>query len=66
MANERKQIEAEFYEQSEIDEINDSIKLKYSDSDVISAIKSVKDETWFINRVMKELNGIWNAKNGVE
>jgi hypothetical protein len=66
MANERKQIEAEFYEQSEIDEINDSIKLKYSDSDVISAIKSVKDETWFINRVMKELNGIWNTKNGVE
>jgi hypothetical protein len=66
MANERKQIEAEFYEQSEIDEINDSIKLKYSDSDVISAIKSVKDEQWFINRVMKELNGIWNTKNGVE
>jgi hypothetical protein len=53
-------------EQSEIDEINDSIKLKYSDSDVISAIKSVKDEQWFINRVMKELNGIWNTKNGVE
>ena len=66
MANEREQLENEYYEQSEIDEINDSIKLKYSDSDVISAIKSVKDETWFINRVMKELNGIWNAKNGVE
>ena len=50
----------------DIDEINDSIKLKYSDSDVIQAIKSVKDEQWFINRILKELNGIWNAKNGVE
>jgi len=50
----------------DIDEINNSIKLKYSDSDVIQAIKSVKDEQWFINRIMKELNGIWNTKNGVE
>jgi len=56
----------EYAEGLDIDEINDSIKLKYSDSDVIQAIKSVKDEQWFINRILKELNGIWNAKNGVE
>ena len=56
----------EYAEGLDIDEINDSIKLKYSDSDVIQAIKSVKDEQWFINRILKELNGIWNTKNGVE
>ena len=56
----------EYAEGLDIDEINDSIKLKYSDSDVIQAIKSVKDEQWFINRILKELNGIWNTKNGIE
>jgi hypothetical protein len=66
MYNERETAELEYYEQSELDEINDSIKLKYSDSDVIQAIKSVKDEQWFINRIMKELNGIWADKNGFE
>jgi hypothetical protein len=59
-------LEREYFEQSELDEINDSIKLKYSDTDVIQAIKSVKNEEWFINRILKELNGIWNLKNGVE
>ena len=66
MANEREQLENEYYEQSEIDEINNSIELKYSDSDVISAIKSVKDETWFINRIMGELNRLNNIRKGVE
>ena len=59
-------LEREYFEQSELDEINDSIKLKYSDTDVIAAIKSIKNEDWFIKRIMKELNGIWNTKNGVE
>ena len=66
MANEREQLEREYYEQSELDEINDSIKLKYSDSDVIAAIKSVKNEQWFINRIMKELNSLDNMRKGVE
>lgn len=56
----------EYAESLDIEEINDSVKLKYSDSDVIQAIKAVKNEQWFINRILKELNGIWNAKNGVE
>ena len=63
---ERETQEQEYYQQSEIDEINDSIQLKYSDSDVIQAIKSVKDEQWFINRILKELDGIWASKNGFE
>ena len=53
-------------EQSKIDEINDSIQLKYSDSDVIEAIKSVKNESWFIKRVLKELRVIHNNRNGFE
>ncbi len=66
IANEIEKSETEYYEQSAIDEINDSVRLKYSDSDVIQAIKSVKNEHWFVDRILKELNGIWNAKNGVE
>lgn len=51
--------------QMELDEINDSIKLKYSDADVISAIKSWRNEEWLINMLLKELNNIYNLKNGL-
>ena len=66
IANEKKQLENEFYYQSEIDEINDSVKLKYSDSDVISAIKALNNEKWLIDGIMGILNDTWNRKNGVE
>lgn len=66
IAAEREQLENDFYSQSDIDEINDSIELKYSDSDVIQAIKLVKDEGWFINRVLKELRVIHNNRKGFE
>lgn len=56
----------EYVEALDIDEINDSIELKYSDSDVIQAIKLVKDEGWFINRVLKELRVIHNNRKGFE
>jgi hypothetical protein len=49
----------------DIDEINDSLKVKFTEDEVIEAIKLVKNEDWFINRIRKELNGIWNRKNGV-
>jgi hypothetical protein len=66
IANETKKAEAEFYEQSEIDDINDSVKLKYTDSDVISAIKALNNEKWLIDGIMGILNDTWNRKNGVE
>jgi hypothetical protein len=55
-----------FATQNELDEINDSLKVKFTEDEVIEAIKLVKNEDWFINRIRKELNGIWNRKNGVE
>ena len=65
MYNERKQMEAEFYEQSEIDAINESNKLKYTDNDILDAITKVTGNTEIINRVMGELRDIWATKNGV-
>ena len=49
----------------DIDEINDSLKVKFTEDEVIQAVRAVKNEDWFINRIRKELNGIWNRKNGV-
>ena len=49
----------------DIDEINDSLRVKFTEDEVLEAIRAVKNEDWFINRIRKELNGIWNRKNGV-
>ncbi len=49
----------------DLDSINDSMILKYTDDDVIQAVKALKDEEWFINGIKRELNSIWNRKNGV-
>jgi hypothetical protein len=48
----------------DIDEINDSLKVKFTEDEVIEAVRAVKNEDWFINRIRKELNTIWNRKNG--
>ena len=52
-------------DEDEIDRINDSLRLKFTEDDVIEAVKSIKNEDWFIKRIRKELNDIWNRKNGV-
>ena len=52
-------------DEAEIDRINDSLKLKYTDDDVISAIKALNNEKWLIDGVMGILNDTWNRKNGV-
>lgn len=49
----------------DLDEINNSMILKYTDDDVIQAIKCFKDEQWFIDSIKRELNQIWNRKNGL-
>jgi hypothetical protein len=48
----------------DIDEINDSLQVKFTEDEVIEAVTAVKNEDWFINRIRKELNTIWNRKNG--
>jgi hypothetical protein len=52
------------HNQNELDEINDSLKVKFTEDEVIEAVRAVKNEDWFINRITKELNTIWNRKNG--
>ena len=49
----------------DIDEINNSMKVKFTEDEVIEAVRAIKNEDWFINRIRKELNDIWNRKNGV-
>jgi pyridoxine/pyridoxamine 5'-phosphate oxidase len=53
-----------FATQSELDEINDSLQVKFTEDEVIEAVRSIKNEDWFINRIRKELNDIWNRKRG--
>ena len=54
-----------FATQNELDEINDSLKVKFTEDEVIEAVRAIKNEDWFINGIRRELNGIWNRKNGV-
>jgi hypothetical protein len=49
----------------DIDEINDSLKVKFTEDEVIQAVRAIKNEDWFVNGIRRELNGIWNRKNGV-
>jgi hypothetical protein len=52
-------------DEDELDRINDSLKLKFTEDDVVEAVKALKNEEWFITGIRRELNGIWNRKNGV-
>jgi hypothetical protein len=64
MANERKQVEAEFYEQSEIDDINDSNKLKYTDNDILYVLDGLVDPQK-MDLIKDKLRDVWNTKNGI-
>jgi len=54
------------HNQSEFDEINDSLARTFTEDEIIEAIRSCKNEDWFIERISRELNSIWNRKNGYE
>lgn len=64
--SERAQLENDFYEQSEIDDINDLITTKYSDSDVMYALDSVGISDDVQERIQQKLDSIWASKNGFE
>ena len=49
----------------DIDEINDSLQLKFTEDEVLEAIRKWKNEDWFINQIRRELNKTWSNKNGV-
>jgi hypothetical protein len=48
----------------DIEALNDSMTLKYTDEDVIQAIKKLKNEKWLIDGIMGVLNDTWNTKRG--
>ena len=58
-------LEREYYEQSQLDEINDSIKLKYTDSDILYVLDGLAGPV-LKAMIMDKLNDVWNIKNGVE
>jgi hypothetical protein len=65
LIQEQTELENEFYAQSEIDEINDSIKLKYTDNDILYVLDGLAGPV-LTGMIMGKLNDIWNTKNGVE
>ncbi len=54
-------------EQSEIDAINDSVKLKYTDSDILYVLNTIKGPIGPLVKetIMHKLNEVWNTKNGI-
>jgi hypothetical protein len=65
LIQEQTELENEFYAQSEIDDINDSIKLKYTDNDILYVLDGLAGPV-LTSMIMDKLNDVWNTKNGVE
>ena len=57
--------EQQFYEQSAIDEINDSVKLKYTDNDILYVLNGLAGPI-LTGMILDKLRDVWNTKNGVE
>jgi DNA-directed RNA polymerase specialized sigma subunit len=57
--------EQQFYEQSAIDEINDSLKLKYTDNDILYVLDGLAGPV-LTGMILDKLRDVWNTKNGVE
>ena len=64
MYKERAQLESEFYEQSEIDDINDSNKLKYTDNDILYVLDGMVDPQK-MDIIMDKFRDIWANKIGI-
>ena len=65
LIQEQTELEKEFYVQSEIDDINDSMKLKYTDNDILYVLDGLAGPV-LIRMIMGKLNDVWNTKNGIE
>ena len=63
MIKERESAEADYYEQSAIDEINDSMKLKYTDNDILYVLEQAGLDGHGPD-ILGKLNDIWNRKRG--
>ena len=51
-------------EQFKIDEINDSMTLKYTDNDILYMLDGIAGPT-LKNMIIDKLNDIWNTKRGL-
>jgi hypothetical protein len=49
----------------DLESINESIKLKYSDNDVLDVITKLIGDTKLIDTILDELRQVWNNKNGI-
>ena len=49
----------------DIDAINESVKLKYTDNDILDVLDGIAGPT-LKSMIMSSLNDVWNTKNGVE
>jgi hypothetical protein len=65
LSEEQRRLEREYFEQSEIYQINDSLKLKYTDNDILYVLNGLAGPV-LKGMVMSKLNDVWNTKNGVE
>ena len=55
---------AEYVEQMELEELNDSMTLKYTDNDILYVLDGIAGPT-LKGMLMAKLNDVWNTKNGV-
>jgi hypothetical protein len=48
----------------DIDAINEGVKLKYTDNDILDVLDGIAEPT-LKSMIMSRLNDVWNTKNGV-
>ena len=64
LGEEQQKLEQEYYEQELIDRINDSMKLKYTDNDILDVLDGMVDPQK-LDIIMAKFRDIWATKNGV-
>ena len=52
-------------DEDELERINDSVQLKYTDSDILYVLDGMVDPQQ-MDIILARLNNVWNTKNGVE
>lgn len=65
MLKEKEANENQFYEQYAIDDINDSLKLKYTDNDILYVLNGLAGPI-LTGMILDKLRDVWNTKNGIE
>ena len=64
LSNEKEKLESEYFEQSAIDDINDSLVLKYTDNDILYVLRYFGLEG-YNELILGKLNEVWNTKRGL-